>query len=183
MRNVRPTKSASKITLEKCAMLALDPTGCPFLQLNDSEGRPRLELNVTADGDPHISLYNEKNVNVLSIGISSAENSAGMTIWAKMAKRCTPSASMKAATSNNRKTCPATNARLPCARAWTHPDWSGTHPDPSRSLPAVSLSNRSTARRLQITRAHSPRACQRFLSSSLSTRSSLAQRRRIPRLQ
>jgi hypothetical protein len=68
------------------ATLSLAPDGTPALQLNDAEGRPRLELMLSPNGDPHIVFWSNKNLNVLSIGLSSRENSCGITMWAPNGK-------------------------------------------------------------------------------------------------
>lgn len=62
-------------------MLSLAPDGTPLLHFNDAEGRPRLELTLGPSGDPHIAFWSKKNLNVLSIGLSSRENSCGITMW------------------------------------------------------------------------------------------------------
>jgi hypothetical protein len=62
------------------ALITLDSAGSPMLQFCDSDGRPRLDLMLDGDGDPHLMMWS-KNQCVLGIGYSSREQSTGITMW------------------------------------------------------------------------------------------------------
>jgi len=64
------------------ALIALDPEGSPMLQFCDSEGRPRLDLMLDQDGDPHLCMWSDKNECVLAIGFSSREGNSAMSMFA-----------------------------------------------------------------------------------------------------
>jgi hypothetical protein len=64
------------------ALITLDSMGSPMLQFRDSDGRPRLDLMLDRDGDPHLLMWSHKNECVLAIGYSSREQNTVMSMWA-----------------------------------------------------------------------------------------------------
>jgi hypothetical protein len=64
------------------ALITLDSIGSPMLQFCDSDGRPRLDLMLDRDGDPHLLMWSHKNECVLAIGFSSREQNTVMSMWA-----------------------------------------------------------------------------------------------------
>jgi hypothetical protein len=62
------------------AFIGLDSVGSPMLQFCDSEGRPRLDLMLDPDGDPHLLMWS-KNQCVLAVGFSSREQDTVISMW------------------------------------------------------------------------------------------------------
>lgn len=57
----------------------------PYMQLRDNEGRPRIDIALDSDGTPHITLFDDKNVARVGVGVKD-DDGAGISLFSSNAE-------------------------------------------------------------------------------------------------